>query len=205
MYYIFTLLGFVACNLIFFVFFIIFRFNGFRCTSIILQRLVGDVSRWSYGVHECEEYIILVREDCTFEQFLKMVYEVLQVNLNEYSLTMKTTLRSSNTMYRVCSLPINIFNDEIVNVVLHMASDVVNYGCIPIFVTTYPRVPAENLEPLMESETSFRANKFVPDIEEEVLPQQMSFQQCYSPLNENNDTIGDNDIMLADVEEDVLS
>ena len=37
-----------------------------------------------------------------------------------------------------------------------------------------------------------------------MLPQQMSFQQRYSPLNENNDTIDDNDIMLADVEENVL-
>ena len=83
---------------------------------------------------------------------------------------MKTTLRSSNTMYHACSLPMDIFNDEMVNVVLHMASDVVNYGCHPIFVTTYPQVPAENPKPLVESETSFRANKSVPDIEEEVLP-----------------------------------
>ena len=86
---------------------------------------------------------------------------------------MKTTLRSSNTMYRACSLLMDIFNNEMVNVVLHMASDVVNYGCLPIFVTIYPRVPAENPEPLVESETSFRANEYVSDIEEEVLPQQM--------------------------------
>ncbi|KAH9756754.1 pentatricopeptide repeat-containing protein [Citrus sinensis] len=114
--------------------------------------------------------VFLVRKDCTFEQFMARVYEVLQINPNEYSLSMKTTLRSSNTMYRACSLPMDIFNDEMVNVVLHMASDVVNYGCIPIFVTTYPRVPAENPEPLVESETSFRANESVPDIEEDVLP-----------------------------------
>ena len=38
--------------------FCFFRFNGFRCTSIMLRRLVGDVSRWPYGVRECEEYII---------------------------------------------------------------------------------------------------------------------------------------------------
>ena len=43
-------------------------------------------------------------------------------------------------MYRTCSLPMDIFNDEIVKVVLHMASDVVNYGYIPIFVTTSPWV-----------------------------------------------------------------
>ena len=134
----------------------------------------------------------LVRKDCTFEQFIVRVYEVLQINPNEYSLTMKTTLRSSNTMYRPCSLHIDIFNDEMVNVVLHMTSDVVNYGCIPIFVTTYSRVPGENPEPLVESEISFRVNKFVPDIEEDVLPQQMSFQQRYSLVNENNDIIDDN-------------
>ncbi|KAH9674858.1 glucomannan 4-beta-mannosyltransferase 9 [Citrus sinensis] len=146
----------------------------------------------------------LVRKDCTFEQFMARVYEVLQINPIEYSLSMKTTLRSSNTMYRACSLPMDIFNDEMVNVVLHMASDVVNYGCIPIFVTTHPRVPAENPEPLVESESSFRANESVPDIEEEVLPQQMSFQQHYSPVNENNDTIDDNGITIADVEDNVL-
>ncbi|KAH9694856.1 SWIM-type domain-containing protein [Citrus sinensis] len=146
----------------------------------------------------------LVRKDCTFEQFMARMYEVLQINHIEYSLSMKTTLRSSNTMYRACSLPMDIFNDEMVNVVLHMASDVVNYGCIPIFVTTHPRVPAENPEPLVESESSFRANESLPDIEEEVLPQQMSFQQHYSPVNENNDTIDDNGITLADIEDNVL-
>ena len=146
----------------------------------------------------------LVRKDCTFEQFMARVYEVLQINPIEYSLSMKTTLRSSNTMYRACSLPMDIFNDEMVNVVLHMASDVVNYGCIPIFVTTHPRVPAENPEPLVESESSFGANESVPDIEEEVLPQQMSFRQHYSPVNENNDTIDDNGITIADVEDNVL-
>ena len=56
----------------------------------------------------------------------------------------------------------------------------------------------------MESETSFRANEFVRNIEEEVLPQQISFQQRYSPLNENNDTIDENDITLTDVEKMVL-
>ncbi|KAH9794536.1 SWIM-type domain-containing protein [Citrus sinensis] len=107
-------------------------------------------------------------------------------------------------MYRACSLPMDIFNDEMVNVVMYMASDVVNYGCIPIFVTTHPRVLIENPEPLVESESSFRANESVPDIEEEVLPQQISFQQHYSPVNENNDIIDDNGITLADVEDNVL-
>ncbi|KAH9659886.1 SWIM-type domain-containing protein [Citrus sinensis] len=118
----------------------------------------------------------LVRKDSTFEQFMARVYEVLQINPNEYSLSMKTTLRSSNTMYRACSLPMDIFNDEMVNVVLHMASDVVNYGCIPIVVTTHPRVPAENPEPLVESET---------DVEDNVLPLRTSLGQHYSPFQNN--------------------
>ena len=46
---------------------------------------------------------------------------------------MKINLKSSNTIYRACSLLMDIFND-----VLHMASDVINYECIPIFVTTSP-------------------------------------------------------------------
>lgn len=93
----------------------------------------------------------LIRKDCTFDQFLARVYDVLQINRNEYNITMKTTLRSSNTMYRTCSLPMDIFNDEIVKVVLHMASDVVNYGCIPIFVTTSSRVDYQDLEPPVET------------------------------------------------------
>ena len=90
-------------------------------------------------------------------------------------MTMKKTLKSSNTMYHAYLLPMDIFNDEMVKVVLHMTFDVVNYGCIPIFVTTFPRVPVKNHELLVESETLFRANDSVLDIEEEVLPQQLSF------------------------------
>ena len=50
---------------------------------------------------------------------------------------MKTALKSSNTIYHANSLPMDIFNDEMVKVVLHIASDVVNYGCIPIFVIKF--------------------------------------------------------------------
>ena len=68
----------------------------------------------------------------------------------------------------------DIFNDKMVRVVLHIASDVANYGCIPIFVTTSSRVPSKDLEPPIETETSFRANMPSSDIEEEVLPRTMS-------------------------------
>ena len=69
----------------------------------------------------------------------------------------------------------DIFNDEMVRVILHMASDVTNYGCIPIFVITSPRVSSEDLEPPVEIKTSFRANMSAPDIEE-VLPRMTPLQ-----------------------------
>ena len=59
---------------------------------------------------------LFVGKNCLFDQFLARVYEVLQINPNEYSITMKTTLRSSNTLYRICALPMDIFDDEIVRV-----------------------------------------------------------------------------------------
>ena len=46
-----------------------------------------------------------------FDQFLTRVYEVLQINPNEHSITMKTILGSSNTLYRICALPMDIFDD----------------------------------------------------------------------------------------------
>ncbi|XP_024041882.1 uncharacterized protein LOC127901820 [Citrus sinensis] len=86
-----------------------------------------------------------------------------------------------------------------VRVVLHMASDVANFGCIPIFVTTSPRVPSEGIEPHVDTEISFRANMSGPDNDEEVLPRTISLQQYYSPIHENYDNIDDNDVTLEDV------
>ena len=80
----------------------------------------------------------LIRKNGMFSQFLARVLKVLQINPNEYSITMKTTLRSSNTIYHACSLPIDIFNDVMIKVVLHMAYDVAIYGCILVFVTRSP-------------------------------------------------------------------
>ena len=117
---------------------------------------------------------------------------------------MNIILRSSNTIYCTCSLPMDIFNDEKVKIVLHMASNVINYRCIPIFVTASPRVRNWDVEPFVKTETSFRANVSAPNIEEEVLPQIMSLQQRYFSLHDSNDTINDNGIMPMDVEEEVL-
>ena len=63
-----------------------------------------------------------------------------------------------------------------VMVVLHMSSDVANFGCIPILVTTSHRVLSEGIEPHVDTETSFKANMSGPDNEEEVLPRTISLQ-----------------------------
>lgn len=105
-----------------------------------------------------------VRKDCSFDQFLARVCEVLQINSNKYSIMMKTTLRFCNTIYCTCSLLIDIFNDEMANVVLDRAYDVVNYRCILIFITTSLRVWNRDVKPLIETKTSFRANVFVLNI-----------------------------------------
>lgn len=119
----------------------------------------------------------LVQKDCTFDQYLARVYGVLQINLNEYSITIKTILRSRNTIYRACSLPMDVYNDEVVKVMLHMAFDVVNYRYIYILVTTFSRVSNQDLELLAKTQTFFRANVSEPDIKKEVLPQMMFLQQ----------------------------
>ncbi|KAH9671275.1 SWIM-type domain-containing protein [Citrus sinensis] len=93
----------------------------------------------------------------------------------------------------------DICDDEMVRVVLHMASDVANFGCIPIFVTTSPRVPSEGIEPHVDTETSFRANMYGPDNDEEVLPRTISLQQYYSPIHDNYDNDDDNGVTLQDV------
>ena len=98
----------------------------------------------------------------------------------------------------------DIFDDEMVRVVLHMASNVANFGCIPIFVTTSPRVPSEDIEPHVETETSFRANMSGLDNEEDVLPRTMSLQQYYASIHDNYDNIDDNGFTLQDVGEEVF-
>lgn len=104
----------------------------------------------------------LVGKNYLFDQLLARVYEVLQINPNDYSITMKTTLRSSNTLYRICAMPMDICDNEMVRVVLHMASDVANFGCIPIFVTTSPRVLSEGIEPHVDIELCLEQICLVP-------------------------------------------
>lgn len=63
-------------------------------------------------------------------------HEVFQIDSNKYSITMKTILMYRSTTSRACLLAINIFDDEMVKIVLYMTSNMVNYKCILIFVTT---------------------------------------------------------------------
>lgn len=63
-------------------------------------------------------------------------HEVFQIDSNKYSITMKTILMYRSTTSRACLLAINIFDDEMVQIVLYMTSNMVNYKCILIFVTT---------------------------------------------------------------------
>lgn len=63
-------------------------------------------------------------------------HEVLQIDSNKYSITMKTILMYRSTTSSACLLAINIFDDEMVKIVLYMTSNMVNYKCILIFVTT---------------------------------------------------------------------
>lgn len=68
-----------------------------------------------------------------------------------------------------CSLPMDILDDEMVNVVLYVGSNLLNYECIAIFVITSPKVPDQ--KPVMQDvQTSYRASIYIPDIQEEVLP-----------------------------------
>lgn len=47
---------------------------------------------------------------------------------------------------------------------IYKASDVVNYKCILIFITTSSQVLNQDILRLTEIQTSFKVNIFVPDI-----------------------------------------
>ena len=63
----------------------------------------------------------------------------------------------------------DIFNNEMVKVVLYMVPDMVNCGCVLIFIIISPRVLAQDLEPLVKTKISFRANDIVPDVAKDVI------------------------------------
>ena len=89
------------------------------------------------------------QKDVTFEQFIARLYGFLKKSLNEYSLTVKTNVKSTHPTQPINPLPIDIVDDEIMRVIMRMNFDPINYGCTPIYVTTAPKVPIEL--PLMPS------------------------------------------------------
>lgn len=72
----------------------------------------------------------------------------------------------------------------------------------PYICITTSRVLSQDIESFVETETFYKANFFVLDIEDKMLPHKISLQQCYSPFHDNNDIIND-DITLADVQVEV--
>lgn len=126
----------------------------------------------------------MVSKNCTFDVFLSRVYEVLQINPNDYSITLKTTLQSRCSTQPVCSIPMDIVDDLMVRVLIHMSSNSVNEGCIPVFVSKFLKV--RNQEHVEEENVVTLAA-----VEEEVLPLTTSLQQGYSPFHYNDDRIND--------------
>lgn len=53
---------------------------------------------------------------------------------NEYSLTIKTNVKSTHPTQPIDSLPIDIVDGEMVRVIMHMNSDPINDRCTPIYV-----------------------------------------------------------------------
>ncbi|KAK9196438.1 hypothetical protein WN943_004566 [Citrus x changshan-huyou] len=150
----------------------------------------------------------LLQNDATFEQFIARTYQVLKLSSNEYSMTVKTVWGTNCPMQPTASLPMDILDDEMVNVIICMNSDPINYGRTPIFVTTLPKVtikaplmPSQQKSaPLMPSTQSsafectfdYRStpnygNDFFPDTEEQRFPTTESTFGYGSTPNHGND------------------
>ena len=111
------------------------------------------------------------QKDVTFEQFIAKLYEILKKSSDEYSLLVKTNVKSTHLTQPIDSLPIDIVNDEMVRVIMRMNSDPINYECTSIYVTTSPKVPIElSLMPSIQTSTF----------------------KHYSPFRSHNDPIDDN-------------
>lgn len=89
--------------------------------------------------------------------------------------TIKITLRSNNTICQACSLPIDIFNYKMIKTV-YILPLIWSIMDVFLFVTTFPRLLNQDIKPLVQTQTLFKANVSIPDIEEEVLPNMMSLQ-----------------------------
>ena len=74
-------------------------------------------------------------------KFIQKLYRIMKKSPDEYSLTVKTNVKSTHPTQPIDSLPIDIVDDEMVRVIMN--SDLINYGCTPVYVMTTPKVPKE--------------------------------------------------------------
>ena len=86
-----------------------------------------------------------LRNDLIFEQFIARVYQVLNLSSDKYSMTMKAVWGTNCHMQSIASLPMDILDDKMVKIIIHVNSDKINYGRTPIFVTTLPKLKSKLL------------------------------------------------------------
>ncbi|KAH9797211.1 ATP synthase mitochondrial f1 complex assembly factor 1 [Citrus sinensis] len=113
----------------------------------------------------------LIRKECTFDQFLARVYDVLQINRNKYNIIMKTTLRSN------LEPPVKTETSFRANVsVLDSEEEV-----LPQTLSLQQRY-----SPLHDYNDTINDNGItLADVEAEALPQTLSLEQRYSPFYNN--------------------
>ncbi|KAH9797209.1 ATP synthase mitochondrial f1 complex assembly factor 1 [Citrus sinensis] len=99
----------------------------------------------------------LIRKECTFDQFLARVYDVLQINRNKYNIIMKTTLRAN----------VSVLDSE--------------EEVLPQTLSLQQRY-----SPLHDYNDTINDNGItLADVEAEALPQTLSLEQRYSPFYNN--------------------
>ena len=80
---------------------------------------------------------------------------MLKLSSDEYSMTVRTVWDTNCSMQPTASLPMDILDDEMVNIIICMKSDPINYGRTPVFVTTSPKVTIKApLMPFQQKSTS---------------------------------------------------
>ena len=62
-----------------------------------------DYGRMEYENEKITAFCL--KKDATFEQFIAKLYEILKKSLDEYSLTVKTNVKSTHPMQPIDSLP----------------------------------------------------------------------------------------------------
>ena len=75
----------------------------------------------------------LLRNDVTFEQFIARIYQVLKLSSDEYSMTVKIFWAINCPIQLTTSLLMDILDDKMVNIIIHINSDPINYGRTSIY------------------------------------------------------------------------